>query len=128
MKNGFATLVAVIITGAVGLAAVLALSSFSMSYSRITGDLLASEKARLLADGCAMEGLILARNSDAYVGSGSITIDGLTCQYQVINLGGASREIRGSSTVKNDTRKVKVLATASYPQMVVSSWQELGDF
>ncbi|HNV97203.1 MAG TPA: hypothetical protein PKL13_02700 [bacterium] len=127
-KLGFSTLIIIVISGAVALTVILALALVSISSSRITKDFYFSQRAKSLANACAMQGLILCRNDKNYFGSGNLNIDEFTCNYLVIDLGGLDREIRAWSEVSGVVKKVRVLTKIAYPQMSIDLWQEVSDF
>jgi len=127
-KLGFSTLIIIIISGSVALTVILALAIISISSNRITRDFYSSQRAKSLANSCAMQGLLSCRNDKNFLGPGILNIDDSSCNYLVMDLGELNREIRAWSEVSGVLRRVRVLTTITYPQMTIDLWQEVSDF
>lgn len=127
-SDGYVLLISVLILGAVGLAAVLSLILIGVSSSRSALATQQSAQAKLLADTCIESGLEQIRESNTYTGGSTLTFGINNCVYSVANLGGNIRQINATGTVDQVIRSVKVTTSALSPKIIISSWQEVGDF
>lgn len=127
-KKGFSTLFAIILAGATGLAVILALSALSGSSNRNLLSSYSASKAVMLSNACTMYGLQLSRNDTNFAGSGTLNIEGRTCNYSVINSGGYLRQVQSYAVVDGVTKKVKASYSVQPPKLSLLSWQEVADF
>jgi Tfp pilus assembly protein PilX len=127
-SSGYVLLISVLILGAVGLASVLSLILIGVSSSRSALVTQQSAQARFLADTCIESGLEQIRESNSYTGGNTLSFGANSCIYDVANLGGNIRQINATGTVDQIVRKVKVTTSALSPKIIISSWQEVGDF
>jgi hypothetical protein len=127
MKNGFVTLLTVLIIGAVGTAAAISVILLGVGSSRSSLALEQSGQAKTLANSCVEAALEKIRESN-YTGSNTITLGQGSCSYSVVSPGPGNFEIHSTGTVGTTIRKVKVLVDSVTPQIHVSSWEELADF
>lgn len=127
-KNGFATLVAILIVGAIGLAISVSLLLLGLSSSRTSFAQEQSYQAKALTDACAEEALQQIKDSNPFTGSGSLYLGRGICSYTVTSQGGGSRTITASSTIGSSVRKAKLITDSVSPQINITSWQELADF
>lgn len=124
-KQGYATLMTVVVLSAVGLVIVTTVSLVFFSTSRVVRSVDAQVQSRQLAHGCAELGLMELRNNDGYTGSSSSTINNETCFFEVNNVGGNNREVIASSTVQGSVYRVEVQVTNLIPLLTISSWEEV---
>lgn len=127
-QPAYVLLISILVIGAVGLSASIYMLLSGLSATQTSVSLDASTRARSMTNACAEEALEQIRESTSFSGTGSLLIDTLTCEYEVINLGGNNREVRAWSTVNSATRKVKILIDAINPDINIASWQEVADF
>lgn len=123
--GGFILIMSIIILAAVGVALVSALLSSSVGGYKIARLGESSVQARGLADACAEIALQKLTTSASFTGTGSATIGNGSCSYTVAAVGSVGT-VTSSSTVGAVVRKVKILL--SVPQLILASWQEVGDF
>ena len=123
-KNGYVTLISVLVIGAVGVAITLSLILLGAGSSRTSFALQQSAQAKGLANACAEEALEQIREATSFTGSGNLTLGQGICSYTVTNTGGANRTVTTSGTVGTITRKVSITITAINPLIIVGSWQE----
>src|SRR5512143_638152 len=119
----FSTLLVVIVLGGVALALTLTLSAASMWSIQGGTDLRRSVQARALVGSCAEVALEMMREDHAYVGDGSATVDGRTCDFTIADIGGSGRSITVRGTIGDVTRRLKI-ETSGFDPMAVSSWTE----
>lgn len=127
-QKGYITLMSILIVGAVGLAIASSLLLFGINSSRSSLAFEQSKEAKALASACVEEALGEIRDNTSFSGSGNLSLGLGSCSYTVINLGGQSREIRSTGTMKAIVRKVRVTIDAINPTINVTSWQEVADF
>ncbi len=124
-QKGFATLMAVLIVGAVGAAFAVSFLSKGIQASKNTISVQHAYQAKLLADQCAELGLQEIRNSTIYTGSGSATSSVGTCTYEVTQLGGNRRNISTVGKAGDSTKKVLVEIDGIDPRILILSWREV---
>jgi len=126
-KNGYVTLVTVIIVGAVILSIVLFMIKSGLDATENSQASNSSTQARFLADACAEEALQQIRDNTSFTGTNSVNFSSNSCSYSVANTGASTRTINASSTILNETRKVRVYVSALSPKITLSSWSEVAD-
>lgn len=126
-KNGFITLLSVLVVGAVGVAITLSLLLLGVGNSRTGFAIEQSNQAKALANACAEEALQQIRDSTPFTGSGSLTLGQGTCAYTVTSQGGQNRTITASGTVGTIVRKAKIIINKINPTITLTSWQEVSD-
>lgn len=127
-NSGFAVLMGVLIVGAFGVAVALYLI-LSGLYSYQNSYLLEqSARAKTLANACAESALNHIQLCSIISGSGSVQIEGQSCNYEIVVDSEQGRTIKSIATVGTAARKVKVVVSQIMPVIVVDSWQEVADF
>lgn len=126
--KGFATLVAVLLVGVLGLAIAVSLLLLGTSSSRTSFVMEQSYQAKALTDGCAEEALQQIRDSLPFTGSGSLTLGQGSCSYTVTSQGSQNRTITASGTVATMTRRVRIMIDQINPAINITSWREVADF
>lgn len=124
-SEGFITLVATLVVGAVGLSIALSLLLLGLGSSRTSLTTQQSTQARTLANACAEEALQKIRENSAFTGSGGLSIGAGTCSYSVTSGAGQARHIDASGTVGAIVRKLDIDITAIKPKIIISLWQEV---
>ena len=124
IKNGFSTLLIVILLGSVALTLALTLSTSSVWSIKSSVDTKYSNQAKALVNACAEIALEAIRETNSYTGIGNVTLNNNTCNYTITNTGGTTRQIVVSGTVNGVVRKLDI-ATGSFNPLVISSWQEI---
>ncbi len=127
-KNGYITLISVLIVGAVGVVITTSLILLGLGSSRTSFAIEQSNQAKGLANACAEEALQQIRDSTPYTGSGNLAFGEGSCSYTVSSQGGQNRTITSSGLVGTITRKVKIIIDRINPAIQVVSWQEVSDF
>lgn len=127
-QRGYIVLLTILLVGAVGLSIAVSIILIGIGQTR---SMLAANSyilAKSHADACVEEALQQIRTDDTYIGTGSLSLDGGACNYEVIGLGGDLREVHGTGTVANSTRKIKVNIDTISPTINITSWQEVENF
>lgn len=125
--NGYVTLISVIIVGAVILSIVLFMISSGLDATENSLVITSSTQAKFLADACAEEALQQIRGNTSFVGTYSVIFGANNCSYSVVNTGASTMTVNASSTVINETRKVRILVSAVTPKITLSSWAEVAN-
>lgn len=128
LESGFATLVSVLLVGAIGLTIAVSLLLLGIGASRTSFAQEQSYQAKALADACAEEALQQIHNSTPFTGSRSLTLGQGSCSYTVTSQGGQNRTITTSGAVSSMTRRVRVVIDQINPTIQVTSWQEVANF
>ena len=124
-EKGFATIMAVIIVGAIGAAIAIGFLNKGIDATKNAVSLQNSYQARQLADTCAEIALEYIRQSTTYVGSSSSSTDVGTCSYDVTNLGGNRRNITATGVSGDSSKKVLVEIDGINPKIIIISWREI---
>lgn len=124
-KNGYITLISVLVIGAVGIAITASLLLLGLGSSRTSFAYEQSNQAKGLANACAEEALQQIRDSTSYSGSGNLTQGQGTCTYTVTNTGGQNRTITTTGSVGTIIRKIQIIISNITPLIQVVSWQEV---
>lgn len=124
-NSGFATLMAVLIVGAIGAAVAVAFLSRGIEASKNTLSIQAAYQARSLADQCAEIALDSIRANSDFLGSGESSSPAGTCTYAVSTLGGTRRNIDTTGKSGDTTKKVLVEIQGIFPKILIISWREI---
>lgn len=126
-RNGFVTLLSVLVTSAVGVALTLSVILLGVGSSRTSFAITQSNQAKALANACAEEAMQKIRDLSSFAETGNLTLGQGTCSYAVTNQGGEDRTITASGVVGTITRKVKIIIDMINPTIRIVSWQEVAD-
>lgn len=127
-SHGFATLVSVIVAGAIGGAIAVGLLLGGTDAVDLAEAVQEAHQARALADACTEQALQTIHNDLSFTGSVQLSLSTGTCTADVLNLGGAQREVRSNGTAVNTTRRVRVIIDALQPTISVSSSEDVVSF
>ena len=127
-NHGFATLVSVIIAGAIGGAIAVGLLLGGTDAVDLAEAAQEAHQARALADACTEQALQTLHDDLSFTGSVQLTLSTGTCTAEVLNLGGAQREVRSNGTAVNTTRRVRIIIDALQPTISVSSSEDVTSF
>jgi hypothetical protein len=118
----------VIVVGAIGLALMLSLIFSGVSASKTDITLVDSEIAKSMASSCAEEALQKILETATTSGSGILTVGSSTCSYDITSQNGQNIKVNSTGNSGFVTSKVQVMVATTTPSIVLSSWQEVGDF
>lgn len=127
-KEGFVTLLFVLIVFAVSAAISGSLLLSGVASSRNSFSLNESDQAKALADACAERGLETIREDNGYTGTTNLSLGSGACSYTVSNTGGSTRTVAATGTAGTVVRKVRISVSQILPQISISSWQEVAEF
>jgi len=128
VRYGFATLISILIVGAIGLSIAVSLLLLGISSSRTSFAREQSFQAKALSDACAEEALQRIRDATTFTGSLEFPLGRGVCHFTVISAGGQSRTIQAIGAVGSMTRRVRVIIDQINPTIQTTSWQEVAIF
>lgn len=123
-KQGFASLVSVLIVGLVGSSIASLLLFTSIDQAQVGTAYTASALARFYAQACAEEALEQVRAA-SFIGTASLAFDQGTCTYTVTNTGGTTRQILTSGLVSGYIRRIRISISALRPMIILTEWMEI---
>jgi type II secretory pathway pseudopilin PulG len=123
-RNGYITLISVLIIGIMGMSIITSLLLSGVGSSRSAIVISQSAEATVLAHSCAEEALEQIREVTAFTGAGSLELPGGTCTYEVTDEGGEARSITTTGAVGTVGRKMTLEISSIVPTIVVASWED----
>ncbi len=127
-EEGFATLVSVLLVGAVASAIAVSLLLGGVRSAKSGIILTQLVQARALATACAEVTLQSLHDNLSYSGTVALTLGEGTCSATLTVGTGTLRTITSSGTVGTVVQKMTVQTSALTPRITLSSWQDVGDF
>lgn len=130
-RDGYFTLLAVLVAGMIVAVLAFTLVTLSSSASDSSFTIVQSEQARALASACAEKGIEKLMASSSFIGVNIFSLGQGMCSYGISVSSGTVRLIAASGTVAMVTRRVNVLVdTATFTggkDVSPSSWQEVAN-
>ncbi len=126
-NNGFASILAVIILGAVGVSIVSSVILFGLGFSRNSFSLEQYYQSKSLASACSEEALQQIKDSN-FIGNGNLVLGQGSCDYFILDKGGEVREINSYGTVGSVIRKIQIEVDQINPTINIISWRDVSDF
>lgn len=126
--RGYVALLSVIAIGVIGTAIML---SVMLQGINITKTNIAVEKAgqaRVLASSCGEEALQKILETGTTSSSGNLTVASGTCSYTISATTSQMLIVLSTGLVDTIVSKIKIIVSTTTPSIVLSSWQEVGDF
>lgn len=127
-QGGYIALISILIIGALVLMISVGVSLRSIGETNMSLGEEKAHRALALANLCVERGLMKIMSVLNYAGNESIVIDGESCDILPVEGNGNARTLKTKSTVSGYTRKLKVSISQISPIMIISSWEEVGDF
>ncbi len=126
--RGYIALLSVIVLGVIGTSVMLSIILSGISASKTDIALEQGSEARTMASSCSEEALQKVLETGATSTQGNLTIGSSTCSYTITSQNGQNITINASGTMGTITSKVIVIIATTTPSIILSSWQEVGDF
>lgn len=128
-EKGLIALVTILIISAVSLFAVLSAALSGIGEAQLGVAHQKSSQALYLATACAEDALLRLKNNFSYTLAvlDTMMVDGGSCDIVSIT-GTTQKEIRTKATTDAKTRRIKILVSKPALNLVIDSWQEVGDF
>ena len=127
-RNGFITLVSVLIAGVIATAIATSLILFGLGASRTAFSLEQSNQAKALTNACVEEALERIQSSVSFTGSDTLALGQGACDYTVTSQGGQNRTVISTGEVDAVVRRVRVIIDKITPSINIASWAEIADF
>ncbi len=129
LLEGFTTLVAVLIVGAVATAAVVSMLVSGVGSLQSSLAIQRSGLARHYADTCAEEALHQLSEDTSYAAGATLVFDYGNCAVNAISGSGATnRVIQVTGAVDTVARRVEVDVSDLSGPVILNSWQEVASF
>jgi len=129
MKKGFVTLISVLVISIAGTAIAITLLWLSVGSTKSSLAIVQSSKARELSNLCAEVALNNLKLDVNYSGDESMVLTEGTCEIlPILGSGNNDRTVQTIGNVDTFVRKVEIQVQEVSPQIILSSWQEVGDF
>lgn len=126
--RGYIALLSVIVVGAIGTAIMLSVMLLGITTSKTDFAVQQSGNAKVLASSCGEEALQKILETGTTSGNASLTIGSGTCNYVITSVNGQNITIDATGITGTLTSKVKIVIATTTPAIILSSWQEVGDF
>lgn len=128
-ESGYITLLSTLFLVVIGGTVASSLILLGLGFSRTSFVLNQSNQVKALANACMEEALQRLRESVYYTGNQTFVFTYGSCQIQtIIGVGNFNRTVQTTATSGSIQRKTKVVVTTIHPTIIISSWQEVGDF
>lgn len=129
-RDGYITLLGLLIIGGAALGLTVSLLSAGLLSTKNAANFQEAVQARFLADACLEEALQRIRTTTGFLGSGTLSVGGGTCLYQVVpgTGGGERRTITVLASRGLMTRRGRVEVRAINPRIIVTAWTEGASF
>ena len=127
-RRGYIALLSVIVIGAIGTAIMLSVLLFGINASKTDFALQQSGSSKTVASSCGEEALQKILETGTSSGSGNLIIASGTCSYTITSQNGQNITVNATGVVGTITSKVKIVISTTTPSIILSSWQEVGDF
>ena len=126
--RGYIALLSVVALGVIGTAIMMGVILSGIAITKTNISVNQGSMARLTATSCAEEALEKIIESGTTSSTGNITIASGTCLYSISTQVDQSILIQATGTLGTITKKIKVILATTSPYLILSSWQEVGDF
>lgn len=127
-RGGYIALLSVIAVSTIGIAIMLSIVMSGINVSRTDFSVQQGGGARVLASSCGEEALQKILETGTTSSSASISIGGETCTYTITSQNGQNITINGVGILGTVKSKVIIVVATTTPSLILSSWQEVGDF
>jgi len=124
-QKGFIALITILIISAICVMVGLTLTLESITEMKMSLEEVWGSQAYYLANYCVEEALMKLKEDDSYRGDEIINIDEGNCHILPIE---GNWIIKVIANVANHTKKLKVVVSEIYPEMVIDSWEEVSEF
>ncbi len=127
-RRGYIALLSVIVVGSMGTAIMLSIMLIGVSTSKTDFAVQQSGNAKVLASSCGEEALQKILETGTTSSSANLSIGSGTCSYVITSQSGQNITINAIGNTGTLTSKVKIVISTTSPSIILSSWQEVGDF
>ncbi len=128
VNRGYIALLSVIVVGAIGTAVMLSIMLIGISTSKTDFAVQQSGSAKVLASSCGEEALQKILETGTTSSTANLIIGSGTCSYVITSQNGQNITINATGITGTLSSKVKIVVSTTTPAIILSSWQEVGDF
>lgn len=128
IRGGYVALLSIIVIGAIGVAVMMSVLLFGISSSKTDYALQQGGSARIVANSCAEEALQRLLETGSTSMSGGLSLVSGTCSYTVSSPSGQDIVLEIVGQFGETVSKIKVIVATTTPFIILSSWQDVGDF
>jgi hypothetical protein len=126
--RGYIALLSVVVLGIVGVSIMLSVILSGITALKTDLALQQSSQVRSAASSCGEEALEKILETGTTTSSGNLTLGSSTCSYAITSQNGQNIKINATGMQGTLMSKVQILIATTSPSIVLSSWQEVGDF
>lgn len=127
-RRGYIALLSVIVVGVIGTAIMLSVMLLGVSISKTDFAVQQSGSAKVLASSCGEEALQKILETSTTSSAGNLSMGYGTCSYTITSQNGQNITVNAIGVTGTVTSKVKIVVSTTSPSIILSSWQEVGDF
>lgn len=128
VKRGYIALLSVIVIGAIGVAVMVSVLLFGISSSKTDYSLQQGGSAKIVANSCAEEALQKLLETGSTSMSGGLLVASGTCSYIISSQNGQNITLEVFGQYGETVSKIRIIVATTTPFIILSSWQEVGDF
>lgn len=126
-KEGYITLISVLVVGAVGIAIALSIILLGVGFSQSSFAIEQSSQAKALANACGEEALQQIRDVSSFTGVGGLAFGQGACSYSVTSQGTLSSIVTARGRVGTIVRKISITVSNVNPPIILKTWQEVAN-
>ena len=128
IRGGYVALLSIIVIGAIGVAVMMSVLLFGISSSKTDYALQQGGSAKIVASSCAEEALQRLLETGSTSMSGVLLLASGTCSYTVSSPSGQDIILQITGQFGETVSKIRVIVATTTPFIILSSWQDVGDF
>jgi hypothetical protein len=128
IRKGYIALLSVIVIGAIGVAVMMSVLLFGISSSKTDYALQQGGSAKIVASSCGEEALQRLLETGSTSMSGGLSIASGTCSYTVSSQNGQNTVLEIFGQYGETVSKIRIIVATTTPFIILSSWQDVGDF
>jgi len=127
-KRGYIALLSVIAISTIGVAVMFSVVLSGVNASRTDLAVQHAANAKIAASSCGEEALQRVLELGTTSSSGNLTLASSTCSYTITSQNGQNITINSTGVTGTVKSRVSIVIATTSPYVILSSWQEVGDF
>lgn len=127
-RKGYVALLSVIAMSTLGVAVMLTVLLSGVSASKTDLAFQQSAHAKVAASSCGDEALQKILETGTTSSSGGLTLASSSCTYTIFLENGGNITVNSVGSMGTITSKIKIVIATTSPYIILSSWQDVGDF
>ena len=128
VRRGYIALLSVIVIGTIGVAVMMSVLLFGISSSKTDYALQQGGSAKIVASSCGEEALQRLLETGSTSMSGGLSLASGTCSYTVSSPSGQDIVLEIVGQYAETVSKIRIIVATTTPFIILSSWQDVGDF